>query len=268
MNANPFTARRLRLLAGAAAAAAALGAVTPSQAALVARSLDGDASTAEAYFDDALGITWMANTRHLHQSMNVVGALNYAGTLSTLAAFNAGSTANFGYSGWRLPQADGVHTLGGAGCQFGSSGGTDCGENVNVASGELAYMFHTNLGNLSWRDTAGQARAGQAGIDWGLVQEGGFEIDAMLFWSSTASYRLIFGMPQYGQVVFDTGNGTQGIRATTSTGLGAWLVHDGDIGSAVVAGSSAVPTAGTPVLAGLGLVLMATALRRKRRRVR
>ncbi len=239
-----------------ALAATTLLATTGAQAALVARNLDGDATTAEAYFDTTLGITWLRDTDALSSGLGLASLLDYASVTTALAAFNGNVALNFGHSGWRLPGAGGVHTIGGAGCQTGFNGSTDCGENVNTASGELASMFHDTLGNLSWRDTTGAARAGAAGVDWGLVNRGDFAgLDETIYWSSTSSYRLIFGVPQAGQVVFDMRNGTQGINPTSSL-RAAWLVHDGDIGSAVTA-AGAVPLPGTLGLAALGLVLLA-----------
>jgi hypothetical protein len=239
-----------------ALAAGTLLAATGAQAALVARNLDADAITAEAYFDTTLGITWLRDSDALHTGLGLASMLDYASVTTALAAFNGNVALNFGHSGWRLPGAGGVHTIGGAGCQFGVNGSTDCGENVNTASSELASMFHDTLGNLSWRDTTGAARAGAAGTDWGLVNSGDFVgLDETTYWSSTSSYRLIFGMPQVGQVVFDMLNGTQGINTTGSL-RAAWLVHDGDIGSAVTT-AGAVPLPGTLGLAALGLLLLA-----------
>ena len=210
-------------------------------------------------YDTTLGITWMRDAGRLHTAYGLPQLMDYGTVTSTLASFNANPTLNFGHTAWRLPTASGVHVIGGAGCQFGINGTTDCGENVNTASSELASMFHDTLGNLSWRDTTGAARPGAEGIDWGLAHSGDFiDLDAVGFWTGTTSYRLIFGMPQAGQVVFEMRTGTQAV--TAPTGLkAAWLVHDGDIGSAV-APMQAVPLPGSLALAALGLVLM----RRKR----
>ncbi len=246
------TARFTRL----ALATATLLAATTAQAALLARNLDADATTTEAYFDTTLGITWLRDTDALHTGLGLASLLDYASVTSALAAFNGSTALSYGFSGWRLPGANGVHTIGGAGCQFGVNGSTDCGENVDTTSSELASMFHDTLGNLSWRDTTGAARAGSAGTDWGLVNTGEFVgLDEVIYWSSTSSYRLIFGLPQAGQVVFDMRNGTQSINTTGSL-RAAWLVHDGDIGSAVTT-AGAVPLPGTLGLAALGLVLLA-----------
>lgn len=255
----PSTARLLRRalqpLVLATLAALAAASATPAQAALVARSLDTDASTAEAFYDTVLGITWMRDAGALAAAYGSTQA-DYATTLTRLAAFNGDASLNFGHTGWRLPTAVGVHVIGGPGCQFGTSGSSDCGENVDTASSELASMFHATLGNLSWRDGSGAARPGVQGVDWGLANTADFDqLDELGYWSSTSSYRLVFGMPQNGQVVFDMRTGTQSITPVQSA-RAAWLVHDGDIGSAV----STVPLPGTLALSVMGLAL----LRRRR----
>jgi hypothetical protein len=248
--------RILRTLRPLALAATACIASLPATAALVARNLDGDASTAEAYHDTTLGITWLRDTDLLANRYGLGTTMSYAAATTALAAFNADASLNLGFAGWRLPGATGVHTLGGAGCQFGVNGSTDCGENVNTTSSELASMFHDTLGNLSWRDTTGAVRPGSAGTDFGLVDTADFlDLAAVGYWSGTTSYRLIFGAPQHGQVVFRLSDGSQSINAPTALNA-AWLVHGGDIGTAVVP-AAAVPLPGSLSLAALGLVLLA-----------
>ncbi len=249
-------ARALRPLALTAAACAT---ALPATAALVARNLDGNASTAEAYFDTTLGITWLRDANALSAAYGLGPTMNYGAATAALAAFNADAALNFGFSGWRLPGADGVHTLGGAGCQFGFNGSTDCGDNVDTASSELASMFHDTLGNFSLRDTSGNVRSGAQYVDWGLAETADFiNLQGAAYWSSTSSYRLIFNVPQTGQVTFQMANGTQAITPVTG-GAAAWLVHDGDIGTALstAGGGGAVPVPGSLGLAALGLALLA-----------
>ena len=229
-----------------------------AHATLVARNLDADTSTAEAYYDTSQGITWMRDTQALSQALGL-GSTNfsYADALGHLAAFNANGSVNHGFSQWRLPGAGGVHTIGGAGCQFGFNGSTDCGSNVDVASSELAHLFHTTLGNLSQRDSNGTFRPGSAGVDWGLVDSGDFDhLMGGAYWMGTTSYRLIFNLPQHGQVTFNLLDGSQGILSPTGQAR-AWLVHDGDIGSDVTSVLNAVPLPGTLPLAALALLALA-----------
>jgi uncharacterized protein (TIGR03382 family) len=231
-----------------------------AHATLVARNLDTDSTTAEAYYDTSLGITWMRDTQALSHALGLGSStFNHADALGHLAAFNANGSANHGFSQWRLPGAGGVHSIGGAGCQFGFNGSTDCGSNVDVASSELAHLFHATLGNTSQRDSSGNFRPGTAGIDWGLANDGDFDnLLAGTYWTGTTSYRLIFNLPQHGQVTFNLLDGSQSILSPTSQAR-AWLVHDGDIGSAVSSAlnASVVPLPGTLPLAALGLLALA-----------
>lgn len=247
--------RRWQTLAALALISAA--SMCPAQAALVARNLDGDATTAEAYFDTALGITWMRDSTRLSTALGL-GATSFsqADAQMHLAAFNADAAASYGLGGWRLPTAAGVHTIGGAGCQTGFNGSTDCGSNVDVASSELAHLFHATLGNLSQRDGTGALRPGTSGVDWGLVDDGDFlGLAGARYWTSEASFRLIFGQPQPGHVAFNLGDGSQGVFASTTLAR-AWLVHDGDIGTAVSSQANEVPLPGSLGLAALGVALL------------
>lgn len=247
----------------ALAACAAL-ATPPADAALVARSLDGDATTVEAYHDTSRGITWLRDANALADAYGLAATMGYAAATAALASFNADPTLNYGHGGWRLPDAAGVHIVGGAGCQFGTNGTTDCGDNVDVASSELAHLFHVLLGNLSWRDTTGAVRPGVAGIDWGLVDTGDFDdLDAVGYWSRTTSYRLVFGIAQPGQVVFQMNTGSQTINSPGALNA-AWLVHDGDIGTAVVE-AAVVPAPGSLALLAPGLLALGLARPSRRR---
>src|SRR3972149_4947029 len=94
------------------------------QTTLQARDLDGNLSTAEAYYDTSLNITWLANANYAGDAMNWASANAWAASLN----FN-------GITGWRLPtvtDTDGpdADALGNDGCNYSYAGGTDCGYNV------------------------------------------------------------------------------------------------------------------------------------------
>jgi hypothetical protein len=136
---------------------------------LQGRDLDGNATSFEAYYDTALDITWLADA-------------NYAGTYMSWADANAwasGLNIN-GINGWRLPT---VTDVGNDGCNFAYTG-TDCGYNVNIATGEMAHMYYATLGNLAYFDTAGNPNQPGAG----LTNTGPFEnLQSASYWSATAN---------------------------------------------------------------------------------
>lgn len=168
---------------------------------LQARDLDGNTSTIEGYYDTVLDITWLANanlaasnTFGLTYNTNLGnypgdpygpsyteqiltdGRMSWGGALHWIAAMN---TANYlGYNGWRLPT---VTDTGTSGCNFAYSG-TDCGFNVNTATGEMAHMFYTTLGDKAFYNTSGVAP--QSG--YGLSNTGPFSnLQSYIYWSAT-----------------------------------------------------------------------------------
>lgn len=83
-----------------------------------------------------------------------------------------------GFNDWRLPT---VTDTGTAGCNWAYSG-TDCGYNVDTATGEMAHLYYDELGNKAYYDTAGNGP--QAG--WGLTNVGPFtNLQPDYYWSGT-----------------------------------------------------------------------------------
>lgn len=204
---------------------------------LQGRDLDGNLSTAEAYYDTALGITWLANA-------------NYAGTQMDWSTANAwASSLNINsVTGWRLPvtiDADGpdADSLGDDGCDQVPSGfqGLDCGYNFTVHS-EMSYMFYVTLGNKAFWSTSGTA--GQLG--WGLTNTGPFSnVVPDAYWSAT-EYAPDANQAWY----FIPVDGYQGDTYKTNPFLYAWAVHSGDVGVSTVSVPAAVWLFGSG-LAGL-----------------
>ncbi|MGC2049525.1 MAG: DUF1566 domain-containing protein, partial [Gallionella sp.] len=83
--------------------------------------------------DTDLNITWLADANYAKTSgYDFDGLMSWAGAQSWITSLN---TANYlGFNDWRLPT---VTDTGTPGCNFAYSG-TDCGYNVDTATGEMA----------------------------------------------------------------------------------------------------------------------------------
>ncbi|TXT23579.1 MAG: hypothetical protein FD134_2041 [Gallionellaceae bacterium] len=232
--------------------AAALGAGLLSAAsAHAALTLSVDGNTV---YDTDLNLTWLANANLAASNTFGVsgitafglsaGRMNWYTAQNWIGAMNA---ANYlGFNDWRLPT---VTDTGTPGCNFGYNG-TDCGYNVNTATGEMAHLWYDELGNIPYYNTAGAG--GQSG--WGLTNTGPFSnVPSGLYWSGT-EYAPNTSHAWY----FLTNNGNQ-YALNKSNGMFAWAVRPGQ-----VAAVSAVPEpeAVAMLLAGLGL-LGFTARRRR-----
>jgi hypothetical protein len=203
---------------------------------LQARDLDGNTGTIEAYYDTDLNITWLADA-------------NYAGTgmnWSTATAWAAGLTIG-STSGWRLPT---VTDTGTSGCDYAYTG-TDCGYNANTATGEMAHMFYTTLGDKAFYNTSGVGP--QSG--WGLTNTGPFSnVQSYPYWSAT-EYSPNTTASAWFFYFYDGSQGNLG----KSEGLSGWAVHSGNVGAAIVPVPAAVWLFGGGLLGLIGVA-------RKRRR--
>ncbi len=72
----------------------AMGFSSLANAALVGRDLDGNLTTAEAYYDNVADLTWLADA-------NANGTMNWADANSWAAGLSVS-----GVGGWRLPTSD------------------------------------------------------------------------------------------------------------------------------------------------------------------
>lgn len=216
------------LAVSSAVAAAPVSGQGTWETTLQGRDLDGNLNTAEAYYDTSLNITWLADA-------------NYAGAVMDWSAANAWAVGlnpyGSGIIGWRLasvidkdgPDAD---LLGDDGCDYSYSGGTDCGFNVDVSTGEMAHMFYVTLGNKGEYDTDGNRL--QQG--WGLINTGNFfNIQPHVYWSATEyAQHFLYGWD------FNFYYGNQFYDPKTINSFYGWAVHDGDVGAVVVPVPAAV----------------------------
>ena len=180
---------------------------------LLSRDLDGNISTAEAYYDTVLNITWLADA-------DIVGAKSWSDANTWATGLNPYGS---GIMGWRLPMMIDIDN---DGCNW-AYGGTDCGYNVLTGiNSEMGSLYYDTLGNLGAFDTAGNSQT-----DSGLSNTGPFEnmYAGVVYW---------FGVEDgnYNGYAwnFSFAGGLQDTSDKNFPPLYAWAVHDGDVGAALV----------------------------------
>jgi hypothetical protein len=206
---------------------------------LLARDLDGDLSTAEAYYDTVKNITWLADT--LYENLGSGGYLHGWQALTWAAGLNPYGS---GIAGWRLPKTVEVNC------------GPDPYYNCSITdlNGEMASMYFTTLGNLSMFNPATGAVVAPPG--WGLSNTGPFvNLGPYNYWSSTPDSDFNAGVLW----AFEFFRGQQ-YSALESFLASAWAVHDGDVGVPL----SLVPEPGAWALWSAGLMGVVMRLRRRR----
>jgi hypothetical protein len=216
--------------------------------ALSGRDLDGNAATTEAWFDDRLGISWLANPFQFTGSE--------AAIRSDIAAFSIGAASD-----WRLPintPVDGGVVLN---FFFSNSGSTDRGGAAQGIgwglSSELGHLYYVTLNN------AGYCTPDAASPD-SCVLNPAFSA-ASLNAGPFGSWFAPGESSSYCAVDLVGANSGSGFAFAPSTGVFGgvegpigrygWAVHAGDVGKLAVA-VTAVPEPGTYalMLAGLGVV--------------
>lgn len=210
---------------------------------LQARDLDGNVTTAEAYYDTALDITWF-------------GEANYSQVTTTWQTANAWTISlnpfESGIVNWRLPATIDV---GDDGVTYDTQfNGTDAGFNITAHS-ELSYMFYVTLGNIASYTPSGSftscASTANCLSNTGNIRD----LRPGAYWSNTG-YAPDSGDAWY----FDMRNGEQSHHAKSSFFF-AWAVHDGDVGTPIA--TSAVPLPASVWLLGCGLLSLLSVCNRK-----
>jgi hypothetical protein len=207
---------------------------------LQARDLDGNlANGAEAYYDTALHITWLADAFQArtagYQARPYYGAGD--SLVFDLAVEWADNLVLYGISDWRLPRS---FDTGAPGCANLTVGG-ECGSNVNPASSEMAHMFHVTLGNISYLSPQGTVAPGN-----GLTNTGPFSnVYNGYYWSET-DYDHFNGWN------FNFSFGSQ-MPTNKGQGSAVWAVLDGDRGTPL----AAVPEPAAWLLMAAGGLLLA-----------
>jgi len=177
----------------------------------------------QAYYDTDTDLTWVADATLAYTNDFGVTGIYGDGTANWNTAnewIGAMNTANYlGYNGWRLPTVTDTSSLG---CDFGYAG-TDCGYNVDLATGELARMFYSTLGNTGYYDTGSTPTGCNGTTPYCLTNTGPFSnLQSSAYWSSTE-----YAPSTSNAWFFDFQNGVQN-RTNKLNGFNAWAVHSGD----------------------------------------
>lgn len=236
----------------AAVTVALLGLSLSAHAALVGRDFDGNLTTAEAYYDTVLGITWLADANAI-QTMGVDA--DGLASLPNLQTWVNGLVAG-GAVNWRLPRTAPLGSSFNVSAFSFDGVSTDVGYNIAHPGSELGYMFYVNLGNPGAFDTAGVTTGCfESGVSDCLDNVGPFiNLLPDNYWTEAPGF--------FGVIFFDMRRGFQPSTNNTSIAGRAWAVHDGDIGAATIA---PVPVPGAALLFGSALAGLAGLTSRRRR---
>ena len=203
----------------------------------------------QAYYDDVLDITWIADGNFLRNGPN-----GYSGGINTWSNVNnwVNNLEVSGITGWRLPTA---LDTGPTGKDY-SYGGTDTGYNVQTTDGttvysEMASLFYNTLGNIAPIDINGNATVGF---------DGTYNSGPFTDFGNIASYWVasVTDPTSVANAWVFAVNGSSGSQVDPYNygSFAAMVVHDGDIG--------AVPIPAAVWLFGSGLISLVGFARRKK----
>jgi|CXWL01.1.fsa_nt_gi hypothetical protein len=213
-------------------------ACSSANAALVSRS------GGQAYYDTATDLTWVADANLAQTSgYDADGLMTWSAAQTWVGTLNTASY--LGVTNWRLPT---VTDTGTSGCNVAFTG-TDCGWNVNLATGEMARMYYSTLGNTGYYNTSGVPTGCSIVSPYCLTNDGPFSnLQPNNYWSG-AEYAPATSLAW----LFSFFYGSQDY-SFKSVAMYAWAVRPGDI--------AAVPVPGAVWLFGGALTLLGAVRRR------
>lgn len=219
-------------------------AAVTAQAALLGRAaLTPGGSDYQAYYDDVLNITWLADANLA--DTNDFGVTNYGGKMhwvpaqSWLGAMNA---ANYlGASNWRLPTMNWINGSSVNGYES-YDGSTDFGWNISApgtlyagsTASEMAHLFYNTLGNVGEYDVSGAPTGCSGTSPWCLTNTGPF-VNLMPASDNSCCARGYWaGSPTdvgntWVGMVFSFGSGRQTNDLKNGNSDYVWAVSDGDM---------------------------------------
>jgi len=209
-----------------------------SYAELHGRNLDSFGLGYDAYYDDVLNITWLANpTLSLRTSFGVLynpHHITWNQANAWVAAANAYNSGK-GYLGintWRLPGLSPVNGKFYVLEPVKNNGTGDAGYGFKSEASELAHLYYVTLGNLGYcasNDDAPNSCERRASGEYGLLNRGPFpdvsSFDRACFWTGVQ-----FNQEQ--AFMFCTQYGSQSLMAKIPrfpASFQPWLVTDGDV---------------------------------------
>ncbi len=212
-------------IAVATAMGVALLGITPSALAeLQGRDLDGNPLTYEAYYDDVLNVTWLADANFARTSgFDADGRMDWPTALAWVADLEY-----HGLRGWRLPKllpSNGTSFT----TAFSNNGSTDYGYGSRGEGSELGHLYYTTLGNKG-RCTPDDAKPYTCiePPDWGLRNAGPFANLAGVagHWTSAESMCPCGSLKTW---LLDMMSGQQ-YQMLKGNLFAVWPVMDGDVG--------------------------------------